>query len=327
MAPRQTKPPAAGKPTRPKTSPPAAPPLRGKGSNARASKLTVPRVAAELARDNSPLVMPPDSEETPLARRAKGGRRKQASGPAEELPPAPAQPEPDPDMPPRQVRKSSKAEVERRLSEVEKELARGKHPASIIRRITAKYKVTDRQAENYLSTVYKRWKRIAAENSPHFREQWMMMAYSAFQGALLERDYKAAASILKEIADRNGLDGNSQLGDPFSAVPDDGGRFPGDKNFQIMKTMRDRLAARGAAGDPKAAEAAAKVSLDMYDAYGINRSVVTSEEEQRAIAAAKAKLVTAGYVGAARPQPITEPLDDFAGLRPIPDAKKKPEPS
>lgn len=327
MAPRQTKPP--GTPPKSDTKPAAARPLRGKGSGARTSKLTVPRVAAELARDGS-LVMPLDSEETPLARRAKGraGRRKDAGAaqPPEELPPAPARPEPDPDMPPRQQRKSSKAEIERRLSEVEKELARGKHPASIIRRITAKYKVTDRQAENYLGTVYKRWKRIAAENSPHFREQWMMMAYSAFQGALLDRDFKAAASILKEIGDRNGLEGNTPLGDPFSAVPDDGGRFPGDKNYQIIKTMRDRLAARGAAGDPKAAEAAAKVSIEMFDAYGISRAVVTSEEEQRAIAAAKAKLVTAGYVGTARPQPITEPVDDFAGLRPIPDAKK-PVPS
>lgn len=220
--------------------------------------------------------------------------------------------------PPKRKR-ASKHELEQRRRAAEDMLSVGIPPGDVVRHLSTQYRITERQAENYLSFIYARWRRQAPRDDGSRREQLIKMAHTVYIGALQgvggknnQKDFRAANQALHILIKLYGVGTGVGPTDPLANLPQDKDRFPGDRSYQILITMRDQLARQGAAGDAQAAGAAARISALISEHYGIVKGAITDEQEARAVAAAKLVLVNTRYFGTPDPQVTGERIDDFA---------------
>ncbi len=188
--------------------------------------------------------------------------------------------------------------------------------------------ISSRQAENYIAEA-KRRLRAASSGISEFerRDQYEAMLHRCYQGALARGDYKAAANITMQLATLNNV---LQAPAPqnflqlLNLMPDDKDRYPGDRNYRIQAMARDYLLMRGAGGDPRAVEMAARIAGTMVDAYGATRSGMKTEEEVELVEKVRGQLITQSYFPPGLVmEPITEPVNDFAGLQ-TPGKEKEP---
>lgn len=219
-------------------------------------------------------------------------------------------------------------ELERRRREAEDMLSVGIPPGDVVRQLATRYEITERQAENYLTFVYERWRRQAPRDDGSRREQLIKMAHTVFTGAIQgkKKDWRGATTALQILIRLYGLGLTPPPADFLAKLPPDKDRFAGDRNYQILVAMRDQLAERGAGGDARAAAQAASISATISDLYGVVKGAVTNEAEARAVAAAKRLLVNRKYFGQDEPATSGERVDDFAHEQEKPKEEEGDEP-
>lgn len=214
----------------------------------------------------------------------------------------------------RKRNRASKAELEKRHRIAEDMLSVGLPPGDVVRQLCDRYKVSDRQAESYLSHVYARWARLAPRDDLTRRDHLIKMAHSTFIGAMKEKEFRGCAAALQVLMRLYGVSSPAaSRRDPLAAMPDDRSRFAGDRNYQILCQLRDDLARRGVAGDTSAAAEAAALSLRITELFGmVHGGSLTDEKELEAVAAAKRALVNTHYFGTPAPSVSEGRIDDFA---------------
>lgn len=223
-----------------------------------------------------------------------------------------------PKKPGRKRHRASRAALAARHKVAEDLLSVGIPHCDVVRQVADKYEITERQAENYVSTVYARWRRQAPPDDGSRRDQLIKMAHTVYIAALQGegkgkgRDLRSANQSLQILIRLYGVGPGVAPVDFLANLPQDKDRFSGDRNYQILTTMRDQLARLGAAGDNKAAAEAAKISASISELYGVSKGAVTTEQEARAVAAAKRVLINSRYFGETDPAAITDRIDDFA---------------
>lgn len=268
---------------------------------------------------NAPFTAPPKKKRKKGAGRLPAVQKQaQKKGLVKVPEPAGAGPGTDPAQPKERARRTPKNIIEGRILDVAEKIAQGWFPHQIAKDFYNRYGIGERQVSNYLRMAYERIREANKEQYAIYKDQWMLMSATVFQGATLEKDYRAAAAVLDHMAKVGGLydppEPEGGVGDPLSDVPSDAKRNPTDRNYQVQVMCRDVLARRAARGDVKAASEAAAIAKNLYDDHGPNRATVTDKEKEAAIAAAKAHMISQNYTGHSRPEPDHSRLDDFEGI-------------
>lgn len=189
--------------------------------------------------------------------------------------------------------------------------------------------ISTRQAEAYIAEAQRRLRAASSSlKEVERRDQYEAMLHRCFQGAFARGDYKAAANITMQLATLNGVlqpPAPQAFLNLLNVMPDDKERFPGDANYRVLTAARDYLMARAAAGDPRAAEGAARIASGIVDNYGASRGSMKSEDERALVEKVRANLVTQTYFPPGMVfEPITTPINDFAGLE-TPGKEKEPK--
>lgn len=104
--------------------------------------------------------------------------------------------------------KSSKIEMDKRIRMVQEWMMQGHSTADIVRNITSKWDVTERQAFKYIHRAYVSFREVSEkniENRRHYHLNTRLKLYRDLKGKEFPEGSKAALSILQDIAKLEGL--------------------------------------------------------------------------------------------------------------------------
>lgn len=102
--------------------------------------------------------------------------------------------------------KATQAEMIKRIAAVEDLMLRGASRNNILRSITMKWGVLERQAENYIAEVRKAWRMAEAERAPHRMEDALEKRRFLYEKAVAGEDYRLALEVEKSTTKLRGLD-------------------------------------------------------------------------------------------------------------------------
>lgn len=103
------------------------------------------------------------------------------------------------------VKKSTNAEIEKRIFEIEQLVIRGYSYSQIIRYASEKWKITSRQTDEYISRVKDVLKKQFEENKDKYKEMLVNQYMEIYKKAIESKNFSAGVQALNGLSKIMGL--------------------------------------------------------------------------------------------------------------------------